>query len=216
MNELNTRHIRTYGRLRCRSIDTSIMDNNSYLHKNIPHILKNNKNLTLEIGFGNGEVLLHRAYKHYSQQHLGVEVYQNGICKVLKYLKYNPIENIYIYPIDVRDFWPLLKDQVLFQEIYLLFPDPWHKKSLIKKEKKRLANGDLINHIYDKLLPGGYFFFATDHLDYYDSVKNLLLTTGNFLMVKESINDYLNDNFVLSNYEKKATNARYYLQAIRN
>jgi len=200
MNELNTRHIRTYGRLRCRSIDTSIMQDNPYLYKSIPANFKHHKNLTLEIGFGNGEVLLHRSYKHQFQKHVAVEVYQNGICKVLKHLKNHPIENIYLYPMDIRDFWSLLEEAVLFQEIYVLFPDPWHKKSLQKREKKRLVNEDFIKSIYGILLLKGNFFFATDHLDYYTNVKNLLLSLGGFIIEQESVDEYLNDNFILSNY----------------
>lgn len=204
------KHIRTYGRLRCRSVDTSIMNDSSHLYTTINSI--DNNNLTLEIGFGNGEVLLHRALKHKDQIHIGVEVYQNGICKVLKKIDANNITNIKIFPIDVRDFWLLIPNNITFHEIYVLYPDPWHKKSLTKQEKKRLVNRDFIHHISSLLCNNGSFFFASDHFDYYTNIKQYILENPNLCIIKETINEHLNDNFVISNYEKKAVNDCYYIQ----
>jgi tRNA (guanine-N7-)-methyltransferase len=205
-------HIRTYGRLRCRKFNNDILHNHPALYNNIPINLSNKNNICLEIGFGNGEVLLHRSIKYNDLVHIGVDLYENGICKVLKYITQNNTTNIYIYKMDIRDFFLLNKGDISFKEIYILFPDPWYKKSPKKKEKKRLVNEVLIQCIYSNLILNGNFFFASDHLDYYEYVLNIIKQNNKFQIIKETVNEYLNDDFVPSNYEKKAINNCYYMQ----
>jgi tRNA (guanine-N7-)-methyltransferase len=212
-------YIRTYGRIRCRSFNKSIMIDNKFLYKNFDiqkiNTIKN-KNLTLEIGFGNGEVLFHRSNLKNQQINIGVDVYENGICKILKKIDINHNENIIIFNMDGRDFLlNAIKEKIFFKEIYILFPDPWHKKSEKKREKKRLINENFLKNIKDILQQDGSLYFATDHLDYYNNVKNILLQL-NLSIQKETVNEYINENFTLSNYEKKATNDRYYLLCTKN
>jgi tRNA (guanine-N7-)-methyltransferase len=206
-------HIRTYGRIRCRSLNTDIMKNNPYLHKEVPKDFIDPQKLTLEIGFGNGEVLLHRAQNVIDYMHIGVEVYQNGICKVLKEIHRKSINNIQIYNCDIRDFFSF--SNFSFEEIYVLFPDPWHRKSEKKKNKKRLINEKLIEEIHRHLTNEGSFFFATDHKDYYDSVRNFIIKYEGFKIIHETINIHPNNNFIISNYEKKATTDCYYLKVLK-
>jgi tRNA G46 methylase TrmB len=117
---------------------------------------------------------------------------------------------------DGRDFLlNAIKEKIFFKEIYILFPDPWHKKSEKKREKKRLINENFLKNIKDILQQDGSLYFATDHLDYYNNVKNILLQL-NLSIQKETVNEYINENFTLSNYEKKATNDRYYLLCTKN
>jgi release factor glutamine methyltransferase len=190
------------------------MINNKFLHKNFNNINIEEfkkKNITLEIGFGNGEVLIHRSNINKNAIHIGVDVYENGICKVLKNMEVNDINNIKIFNVDVRDFLlNQLEVGILFNEIYILFPDPWHKKSEKKREKKRLINKEFLKKIKEILQINGLIYFATDHLDYYNNVKNILLELG-FIIEKETENEYINENFTLSNYEKKAVNNRNYI-----
>jgi tRNA (guanine-N7-)-methyltransferase len=208
--------IRTYGRLRCRSLNRDIMENNKYLHKQFKEEVFNNLNNTLEIGFGNGEVLLHRSIKNPHKNHMAVDVYENGIVKVLKAIAIDDkIENLNIFQMDARELINNIEEfnktnnKILFQEIYILFPDPWHKKS----EKKRLINKNLLISIKNILVPNGKLFFATDHIDYFENVKNTLVELG-FIIEKITTNEYINDDFVLSNYEKKAVNNKHYLLAV--
>lgn len=216
---MEKKFIRTYGRLRCRSLNKTIMVNNPYIFKEF------NKNIlethTLEIGFGNGEVLIHRTMKHNHKNHIGVDVYENGIVKVLKAIENNQIKNLNIFQMDIRSLILEIKNfnknnesKIKFQEIYILFPDPWHKKSEKKKEKKRLVNKDFLNNIKELLEINGKLFFASDHLDYFENVINFLKEL-NFNIVKTTVNEYINEDFILSNYEKKAINNRHYLMAIK-
>ena len=208
--------IRTYGRLRCRSLNKNIMENNNNLHKEIKEESFKENN-TLEIGFGNGEVLIHRSLNSPKKNHIGVDVYENGIVKVLKTIQEKNINNLNIFQMDIRDFLlslePLSK-KIAFQEVYILFPDPWHKKSEKKREKKRLVNKNLLENIKKILDINGKLFFATDHMDYFENVKNILIEL-NFFIEKTTINEYLNEDFILSNYENKAVNHRHYLLGIK-
>lgn len=211
--------VRTYGRVRCRSLDNTIMIDNRNLHNNFKKEIFT-KNNSLEIGFGNGEVLIHRTIKNPEKNHIGIDVYENGIVKVLKVIEKQQLKNLNIYHMDVRGFLIEInkfneenQEKILFNEIYILFPDPWHKKSEKKKERKRLINEDFLINIKNLLEVNGKLFFATDHLDYFENVKNILEKL-NFFIEKTTINEYLNEDFILSNYEKKAINNRYYLLAV--
>ena len=211
--------IRTYGRLRCRSLNRDIMIENKNLYETFNREVFNKNNLTLEIGFGNGEVLLHRSINNPEKNHIGVDVYENGIVKVLKQIEENKIQNLNICKMDVRELLMEIEnnnktqEKIFFNEVYILFPDPWHRKSEKKREKKRLINKNLLEHIKSILIPNGKLFFATDHLDYFTNVK-VILEELNFNIEKTTTNEYLNEDFILSNYEKKATNDKHYLLAI--
>lgn len=212
------KYIRTYGRLRCRNLNNDIMKGNTHLYDALPSSLREHNCITLEIGFGNGELLLHRSSKYTHQLHMGVEVYENGICKVLAHIQTHNSQNICVYNMDVRDFFLLLKNEntIKFSQIYVMFPDPWHKKSIKKRMKKRLVNETFIRNVYEALPTNGEFFFGTDHEDYYEQVKSYINDTPGLLILIETINKHINDDFVTSNYEKKATSDCYYLKAIRN
>jgi release factor glutamine methyltransferase len=56
--------------------------------------------------------------------------------------------------------------------IYVLFPDPWHKRRYMKK---RLINKERLELLKLKLKIGGFIAFASDIEDYFENVKKLFL-----------------------------------------
>ena len=221
MRTRRTKYTRTYGRTRVRSMNLSIMENNPYLCQTIElEKLNQWESLHLEIGFGNGENLLHRVAQFPNTLQVGVDVYKNGICKILSSIKNNHMNNLILVPMDVREFLDV-NPELYFHHIYIMFPDPWHKKSEKKREKKRLVNKEFLQQLYHLLSPNGYIVFASDHKDYYENVKiffnEIGLSSPNHpLGIKSdrvnNYGDYFPEGyFVPSNYEKKATNDCYYL-----
>jgi tRNA (guanine-N(7)-)-methyltransferase len=126
--------------------------------------------IILEIGFGCGENIINAAVKNSDCLFIGCEPYMNGVAKVLSAIEAQGINNIIIFPDDVRIAIEMLPDGFL-DSCYMLFPDPWPKR---KQNKKRLFNDYLVELITPKLKKGGQIIFASDNLEYGNEVFELL------------------------------------------
>ncbi|WP_136657564.1 tRNA (guanine(46)-N(7))-methyltransferase TrmB [Nitratireductor sp. XY-223] len=112
----------------------------------------------LEIGFGGGEHLLHRARTNPQTGFIGVEPFVNGLAKCVAALKANPLPNIRLYDDDATRLLDWLPAGGLDQ-VDLLYPDPWPKK---RHWKRRFVSDANLDRIARVLKPGGRFCFASD------------------------------------------------------
>ncbi|MCL2567016.1 MAG: tRNA (guanosine(46)-N7)-methyltransferase TrmB [Alphaproteobacteria bacterium] len=132
--------------------------------------------VNLEIGFGSGDFLFNSAASNPSFLYVGVEVFANGVASLLdKIDKYNTekkdksldssnenLKNILIYNSNVYYLLSHLKENT-FDNLFILFPDPWHKN---KHHKRRLINENNLA-VFSKILkPNGILRFVSDHKDY--------------------------------------------------
>lgn len=154
--------------------------------------------IILEIGFGCGENIINAAVKHPKYLYIGCEPYMNGVAKVLSAIEMQNIENIIIFPDDVRLAVKILPDSFL-DSCYMLFPDPWPKR---KQNKRRLLNNYLIELLTPKLKRGGEIIFVSDNLEYGNEVFELL-NTKSFFNIKKSMAKNANRD-VVTKYEAKA------------
>ncbi len=86
----------------------------------------------LEVGFGGGEHLAAQAAAHRDVGIIGGEVFLNGIAALLGHVEREQLDNVRIYPEDVRHLFPALPD-ACFAKVFVLFPDPWPKKRHIER-----------------------------------------------------------------------------------
>lgn len=112
----------------------------------------------LEIGFGGGEHLLHRAGAMPRTGFIGVEPFHNGMAKLLAALQAEPRHNVRVHDDDATQLLDWLPDGAL-AGIDLLYPDPWPKKKHWKRRFVGKANLDRFARV---LRPGGEFRFASD------------------------------------------------------
>ena len=61
-----------------------------------------------------------------------------------------------------------------FNEIWILFPDPWPKN---KHFKRRLINDNFFKKVYPYLKKNGKIFIATDSASYLKSIMNSIYKT---------------------------------------
>ncbi len=146
--------------------------------------------VNLEIGFGDGAHILQRAQLEENSMFIGCEVYPNGVSQLIEGMLNAKVDNILIYNNDARELVNHAPDN-FFSDIYVLFPDPWHKK---RHHKRRLLNANFINLLYLKMRPGSRLLIATDCADYYHNIVN---TGFNFHNQKP-------EDWVSTKYEKKA------------
>ncbi len=116
----------------------------------------------LEIGFGGGEHLIHRAIERPDTGFIGVEPFVNGMAKLLVEVEKRGLSNIRVFD---KDATPLLRRLPAgsLEEICLLYPDPWPKR---RQRKRRFVSEESLALIARALQPGGLFRFASDIDDY--------------------------------------------------
>ena len=112
----------------------------------------------LEIGFGGGEHLLHRATESPATGFIGVEPFVNGMAKMMMAVKERPLANLRVYDDDATRLLDWLPQNSL-DGIDLLYPDPWPKK---KHWKRRFISPVNLDRFARVLKRGGRFRFASD------------------------------------------------------
>lgn len=118
--------------------------------------------IVLEIGFGGGEHLAHRAREDRGAGFIGVEPFVNGMAKMLARIDEGGLENVRLWDGDASLLLPALPDASLAC-VYLLYPDPWPKR---RARKRRFVSPETLAQIARVLVPGGLFRFASDIDDY--------------------------------------------------
>ena len=112
----------------------------------------------LEIGFGGGEHLVHRARTNPETGFIGVEPFVNSMAKLLAVVEAEGLKNIRVHDDDATQLLDWLPDGSIDQ-IDLLYPDPWPKK---KHWKRRFVSQVNLERFHRVLKPGGLFCFASD------------------------------------------------------
>ena len=131
----------------------------------------NSNPVWLDIGFGNGESIIHAAQKHPEVNFLGIEVHLPGVGHLLMAIKEYNLKNVRIIRNDAVDMLSLfIKDDSL-SAIHVYFPDPWHKK---RHHKRRIMSQDFLDLIQAKLKKGGRLHYASDWEPYALEVQELL------------------------------------------
>ena len=182
--------IRSFGRIKSRKLSSQkefLLQNllptyllESYQRNNF---LQN----VLEIGYGFGDFLFQQASNNQQTMFYGCEPHLNGIVNLLAKLQQQPLNNLKINNSDVRLFLQRFPDD-FFQQIFILFPDPWPK---VKHYKRRLINSHFLDEILaKKIAKQGKLIIATDHPDYATWI--LAQPSKNFLWQAKSSDDWQN------------------------
>lgn len=127
--------------------------------------------VSLEIGFGNGEALLHRARARPEVDHLGIEVHRPGVGRLLMQVQSESLTNVRVMSTDAVE---VLRDRIkpeTLDEIIIEFPDPWHKK---KHHKRRLVQSTFVKLASERLRPDGRLLLATDWQPYAEQMLEVL------------------------------------------
>jgi len=116
----------------------------------------------LEVGFGQGEHLLDFINSHPQWNVVGAEPFINGTAAVLSQLEPQHLNNVRLWSDDINLLLPKFAAQQ-FDQISVLFPDPWPK---LRHHKRRIIQTAFIEQCVRVLKPQGKFIVATDHHDY--------------------------------------------------
>ncbi len=156
----------------------------------------------MEIGFGTGENLIFQSLKFKNQIFLACDPFLSGSIKLLKKIETMNIKNIFISNLDFSSLFQKIRNSE-FEKIFILFPDPWHKKRHFKRK--------LINHLFLKQIKlishnRTSIVIATDDLIYQDIIRESFEKDGDFeKLVEKTNNTFLGIVDVIeTKYYKKA------------
>src|SRR4051794_8760782 len=116
----------------------------------------------LEIGFGAGEHLAAQAASHPEIGFIGCEVFENGVARLVAEIARRNLENIRIFPDDVRVLLDALAPASL-DRVFILFPDPWPKA---RHHKRRLVSTATLDRLAVLMRNGAELRLATDDCGY--------------------------------------------------
>ena len=161
----------------------------------------NNKPLWLEIGFGSGEHLLNQAQLNPDVVLFGCEPYINGVASLLAKIKEKRINNIFIYPGDVRNLFDVLPSNSI-DRVFLLYPDPWPKK---RHNRRRFVNPEYLIPLCRVMKIAAQFRIATDVKEYCSHAFQEVLKLD-FILKEQNQNDFSFpwEGWLPTRYEKKA------------
>lgn len=123
------------------------------------------KRILVEIGSGHGELLHHLATVNEDAVSIGFEISSEYTRRTEKKIKDQ--SNALVYKADAYPFISKLFDKNTVSKIYILFPDPWHKK---RHHKRRPITSRWLYSIWSVLQEGGEILFVTDWDEYYGFV----------------------------------------------
>lgn len=122
---------------------------------------------TLEIGSGHGDFLVNYAMRFPERFCVGVDLIRQRIEKSRKKAQRAALLHCYFLKTRAEEFLECQPDDFLWNEIIVLYPDPWPKK---RHHKNRLFQMGFLTLLAQRVVPGAKIHFETDFREYFDEV----------------------------------------------
>lgn len=169
------------------------------------------KEVWLEVGFGGGEHLAEQSLVHQNVGFVGAEPFMNGVVSLLAHLNGthmqpaveaqldpNRVDNVRVWPDDVRQLFPYFKDGC-FERVFVLYPDPWPKA---RHAERRFINKANLHHLHRLISDTGHLYVATDVEGYAQWAQEQVQETDLFEQVNVDVRQSP-EGWVPTRYEKK-------------
>ncbi len=168
---------------------------------NLRDLFGDDRDLWLEVGFGGGEHMAHQAINTPEVGIIGCEPFINGVAMLLGKLRAADVDNVSIYPGDVRNLFDVLPEASI-SRAFLLYPDPWPKK---RHHRRRFVTPEYLAPLAHVLKPGAIFRVATDIPDYVRQTLEQVPKHG-FEWLAEGPEDWRTPwgDWISTRYEQKA------------
>jgi tRNA (guanine-N7-)-methyltransferase len=126
--------------------------------------------LTVDLGFGRGELLLDLAGAEPGGAFLGVEYSHKRVLKLARRLAHPAAQP----PAGCATAEAIVEDRLpegFVSAFWINFPDPWPKK---RHHRRRLIQPAFVRQLARRLAPGGTLHVATDHGGYAEAIAEVL------------------------------------------
>ena len=135
----------------------------------------------MEIGFGNGDFLVHLASQHPDWILVGVEIYLPGVAKAVGRLEdAGFIERVRITQLPAQYVLEHQVKEGQLDGVFINHPDPWPKA---RHHKRRIIQKDFANLLVSRIKQGGFIKLATDKEDLAEWMRDILDQTEGLMNV---------------------------------
>jgi tRNA (guanine-N7-)-methyltransferase len=138
----------------------------------------------LEIGCGSGRYLIEWAQDNPQDSFIGLELRYKRLVLAAKKLEQQTIRNILL----MREHGEFIDEYLPHNSIdciHINFPDPWSKKS---RRKHRILSAEFLSRILPLFRSKGELRFKTDHLEYFETVTDIIQNFETYKIVEYSKN----------------------------
>jgi tRNA (guanine-N7-)-methyltransferase len=138
-------------------------------------IFGRNAPLHVDLGCGEGSFLCAMAQRLPQKNFLGIERLAGRVRSAA--CKAGNLNNVRLLQIESSYAVRYLLAAGSVETFYLLFPDPWPKR---RHHGRRIVTADLLNAVHAALAKGGIIYIATDHLEYFENIKQIASSAPGF------------------------------------
>ena len=156
--------------------------------------------LIVEIGSGQGHAIVHAASSRPGDDFLAIEVFRAGLARTMLDAEKAGARNLRLVEANAPEVLEHLLPEASVRELWVFFPDPWHKK---KHTKRRLVTASFAALAARVLQDGGMLRLATDWEDYALQMRDVLGGAADFEPAFEAAWAPRFDGRVLTAFERK-------------
>ncbi len=161
----------------------------------------NERPVELEVGTGKGAFLLRRARGRPDRNFLGIEWANEFYRYAVDRMERWRVPNVRLLRTDARHFIRVVCPRSSLTALHVYHPDPWPKR---RHWKRRLFQPVLVDAAVECLVPGGHWAVQTDHAEYFEQIRGLLLGHPELYEVPFDDPDFgVEASRVATNYEIK-------------
>jgi len=144
---------------------------------NFARLFGNDQPVEMEIGCGKGGFLLRQAQAHPERNYFGIEwankFYKFAADRMARW----GVSNVRIVRTDAKIIVTHRLRPESLAALHVYHPDPWPKK---RHHKRRLISPEFADAVARALQPGGRWAIQTDHADYFEQIRQVVLSRPEF------------------------------------
>ncbi|MCR2818157.1 tRNA (guanosine(46)-N7)-methyltransferase TrmB [Microbacterium sp. zg.Y1090] len=133
--------------------------------------------LVVEIGSGQGHAIVHAAAARPDGDFIAVEVFKAGLARTMLDAERAGVRNLRVVEANAPEVLEHLLPEASVDELWVFFPDPWHKH---KHTKRRLIAPPFPALAARVLRDGGVLRLATDWEDYALQMRDVMADAADF------------------------------------
>ncbi len=160
--------------------------------------------LVVEIGSGQGHAIIHAASSRPDVDFLAIEVFTAGLARTMLDAEKAAVRNLRLVEANAPEVLEHLLPPASVDELWVFFPDPWHKN---KHNKRRLVTPEFTTLAAGAIRDGGNLRLATDWEQYARQMRDVLDLAPEFSRSFQGGWAPRYEGRVLTAFERKGTRA---------
>ncbi len=141
------------------------------LRAELAQLLQGRSRFVWEVGCGHGHFLTGFADAHPEAFCIGVDIIEDRILRGERKRRRAELDNLHFMRAEATMFLEQVPEGVLFESVFILFPDPWPKK---RHHKNRIMQAGFLSDVAKRCAPGAALHFRTDYAPYFEAATEVV------------------------------------------